>query len=386
MKQAMDNPGVPVKGDATRIWHKQKSWRWIEGILTNMLDDPSINGIVDNFRDVTERKHAEQLLIESEQFNKGILASLRSHIAVINKSGTIISVNKAWEDFAKANKDEPDRVSTGSNYYEVCEKSMANGDDLAGKTLAGIKSVFNKEVKTFHLDYPCHSPSEQRWFALYVSPFGEDDTKVVISHQNITERIKAENKVISTSAELQTAHSELKKIFDSSLDVICTINADGEFVNVSTASQNLWSYSPEELVGSKFMNLVYHKDADVTSKAAEKIVSGVQVPIFENRFVHKSGRVVPILWSVKWDEKLRLMFRIAKDVTEKKRLEKAIETERDQFMDIFSKAPSVIGMLKGADHVFEMANPLYLKFIGKKDLIGRTVSAALPEMIETRVY
>ncbi|CAM4060030.1 PAS domain S-box protein [Gillisia limnaea] len=70
------------------------------------------------------------------------------------------------------------------------------------------------------------------------------------------------------------------------------------------------------------------------------------------------------------------------DVTEKKRLEKALETERDQFFEMFSKAPSAIGMLKGANHVFEMANPLYLQFIGKKNVIGKTVIEVLPEVIE----
>jgi PAS domain S-box-containing protein len=70
------------------------------------------------------------------------------------------------------------------------------------------------------------------------------------------------------------------------------------------------------------------------------------------------------------------------DITEKKRLEKAVETERDQFFEMFSKAPSAIGMLKGADHVFEMVNPLYLQLIGEKDVIGKTVAEVLPEVIE----
>ncbi|WP_189702513.1 PAS domain S-box protein [Subsaximicrobium wynnwilliamsii] len=70
------------------------------------------------------------------------------------------------------------------------------------------------------------------------------------------------------------------------------------------------------------------------------------------------------------------------DVTERKSLEKAVETERDQFFEMFSKAPSAIGMLKGPNHVFEMANPLYLHLTGKKDIVGKTVAEVLPEVIE----
>ncbi|MBA2745953.1 MAG: PAS domain S-box protein, partial [Flavisolibacter sp.] len=193
--------------------------------------------------------------------------------------------------------------------------------------------------------------------------------------QNITERKKS-------SDALQKALTDLNKILDSSLDVICTINGNGEFINVSTASQQVWGYKPEELIGSKFMKLVYDEDAEVTAKAAETILSGTQVPTFENRYVHKSGRIVPILWSMNWDEELQLMFCIAKDVTEKKRLKKAVETERDQFFDMFLNAPSAIGMLKGTDHVFEMANPLYLQLTGKKDVIGKTAAELFPEAIE----
>lgn len=330
-----------------------------------------------------EKNSAEQQLHESETFNKGILSSLSSHIAVINADGTLVAVNKAWDDFAKANGITTlERFSTGSNYFDVCKRSIENGDSDGAGALAGIQSVFKKEKQYFEMEYPCHSPEEKRWFILNVSPFGEDDKRVVISHHNITERKIAENDLSNTSVHLQKALSELNKILDSSLDVICTINGDGEFVTVSAASQTVWGYSPEELNGIKFMHLVYEEDVNITSKATEKIFNGIQVPIFENRYVHKSGRVVPLLWSVKWDEKLQLMFCIAKDVTEKKKLEKAIESERDQFYHMFLKAPSAIGMLKGANHVFEMANPLYLQLIGKNDVIGKTVAEVLPEVVE----
>ncbi|MEP6683209.1 MAG: PAS domain S-box protein [Parafilimonas sp.] len=362
---------------------KNGQTKWFSFTVNPVYNGNNITGLSITSSDITDRKIAEQKLSESELFNKGILASLHSHIAVINDSGTVITVNKAWNDFANENgATSLERVSTGSNYFEVCKKAFASGEPFAGLALDGIQSVFKKERQSFELEYPCHSPNEKRWFTMNVSNFGNDDSKVVISHQNITERKIAENKLSSTSIELQKTLTDLNKILNSSLDVICTINGNGEFINVSAASQNVWGYAPEELIGSKFMNLVYDEDADITSKAAEKIASGIQVPIFENRYVHKSGRLVNLLWSVNWDEKLKFMFCIAKDVTEKKRLEKGVENERDQFFYMFLKAPSAIGMLKGADHVFEMVNPLYLQLIGKKDVIGKTVAEVLPEVIE----
>ena len=330
-----------------------------------------------------EKNNAEQKLCESENFYKAVLSSLTKHIAVIAQNGTILAANKAWnldgvEDGITALR----RVSIGSNYFEVCKKAIKSGDENAVRVLAGIQSVFKKEEHYFEMEYPCHSPEEERWFMLLISHFGEDDTKVVIAHQNITERKVAESNLRNTSVELQKTLSELHKILNSSLDVICTVNAEWEFVNVNAASKQVWGYTPEELIGTKFMNLVYHEDRDMTSKAAESFFKGNHLPFFENRYVHKSGKVVTVLWSVNLDAELGLIYCVVKDITERKGVEKAIENERNWFYDMFLKAPSAIGMLKGENHVFEMANPLYLQLTGKTDIIGKTMAEVLPELLE----
>jgi len=68
------------------------------------------------------------------------------------------------------------------------------------------------------------------------------------------------------------------------------------------------------------------------------------------------------------------------DVTDKKNLEITFETERQRFNDLYLQAPSCMGILKGPTLVFELANPLYLQLIGKKDIIGKTVREVLPEV------
>lgn len=68
------------------------------------------------------------------------------------------------------------------------------------------------------------------------------------------------------------------------------------------------------------------------------------------------------------------------DITEKKLLEKAFEVERQRFQSLYFQAPSCMGILKGPEHVYELANPLYLQFIDKKHIIGKTVKEVLPEL------
>jgi len=52
--------GIPIKGHTVRMRHKDGTWRMLEVTLTNMLHDPAINGIIDNFRDVTHIVNAER--------------------------------------------------------------------------------------------------------------------------------------------------------------------------------------------------------------------------------------------------------------------------------------------------------------------------------------
>ncbi len=59
--QILQQPGIHLTAQA-RERHKDGSWRWLEGVATNLLDEPSVRAIVVNFRDITERKRAEEEL------------------------------------------------------------------------------------------------------------------------------------------------------------------------------------------------------------------------------------------------------------------------------------------------------------------------------------
>ncbi|WP_339889412.1 PAS domain S-box protein [uncultured Flavobacterium sp.] len=329
------------------------------------------------------KKNVELKLHESERLNNDLLSSIHLQLAVLDLKGNLLTINKAWIDFTqKKGINSFHCAEVGDNFFNCCNDAIKKGDNYAVKGLDGIQSVINKEKDYFEMEYPSIFLEEQQWFIFSVKNFGIDTNKIIISLQEITQRKIAENKQRDTSVELQKTLFELNNILDSSLDVICTINVKGEFVYVNPSSLKVWGYKPEELIGNNFMNLVHDEDADATTKLAEKITSGFPSAMFENRYVHKNGKIVPLLWSANWDEKRQLVFCIAKDVTEHKRLEHSIENKRDQFYDMLVKAPSAIGMLKGSDHIYEMANPLYLQMIGKKNIIGKSVSEVLPEIID----
>ena len=167
---------------------------------------PTAEGLTIYFTDITEQKKSQEALIESEAFNKGILSSLSAHIAVIDKSGKILAVNKAWNDFSLDNG-EPnlERTSVGSNYIKECENAISRGDTLSQKVLDGLLSVLNNELSAFKMEYPCHSPEEKRWFTFHIVPFGTASDKLVISHTNVTQLKITEEKLEDSNAKLKEA-------------------------------------------------------------------------------------------------------------------------------------------------------------------------------------
>ena len=157
-----------------------------------------------SIRDITERRLAEQALKESESFSKGILDSLTSHIAVINAKGTILKVNKSWNTFAQNNGGNATYIyGEGANYFDACSSQKDSGDEHASQALQGIKDVLNGVVTEYFLEYPCHSPENERWFNLRVKTFESSESLILIEHQDITERKLAEQKLSLTTNALQ---------------------------------------------------------------------------------------------------------------------------------------------------------------------------------------
>ena len=68
------------------------------------------------------------------------------------------------------------------------------------------------------------------------------------------------------------------------------------------------------------------------------------------------------------------------ETTEQVLAERKLAAEREQFLRLFDQAPTFLAVLRGPEHVFEMANPGYLRLIGNRPVVGRTVADAVPEV------
>ena len=147
-----------------------------------------------------------------KNFTKAVLASIPVHIAVLDEQGTIVTVNKAWQEFAGKNGGKKALMKgIGINYLQVCQDSVADGDQSAEQALVGIRSVLNGTQNSFSLEYPCHSPNEKRWFSMSVRPLAHHKPGAVVVHSDITARIVAERQIRSYTDQLEQMVAERTK-------------------------------------------------------------------------------------------------------------------------------------------------------------------------------
>ena len=143
------------------------------------------------------------------------LDSISAHVAILDETGLILETNRAWKDFGVVNGIRIEPSCIGLNYLETCDKASKEPFDEPAVVAAGIRQVFRGEIEEFFVNYPCHSPTEERWFALRVVKFRDPAlNKAVMSHENITPLMQVHRDL---AAKEQNLRDQTEKLAESNI-------------------------------------------------------------------------------------------------------------------------------------------------------------------------
>lgn len=223
-----------------RIYTRENHIRWIRHrchpVRTN--EGEYLGRYVVN-RDITEEKNTQEKIKASTELSYATLESSADHIAVLDQHANIIMVNMAWQNFGYENDSENSKIDwIGQNYLKICALAQPPSDDGARDVHQGLKSVLSGQVDQFEYEYPCHSPTKERWFLLRAVPLQYKGGGILVSHTNITEM-----KLIQR--ELTLALSS----FDTT-DAIVITDANTKIIRVNEAFTNITGYSNQQSVGN----------------------------------------------------------------------------------------------------------------------------------------
>lgn len=139
-----------------------------------------------------ERQRALDVLRRSESMRRGILDSLLSRLALIDGTGTILTVNRAWEDFDTARTSMG--IATprpGANYLDALQEMPGRSNGFARDLARGIQAVSAREKASFSMEYQIDVDSAPHWYWARVNPLAGSDSGVVVSHLDVTDRVVA---------------------------------------------------------------------------------------------------------------------------------------------------------------------------------------------------
>jgi len=192
----------------------------------------------------------QQMHPEVETFIQSALDALSTHIAIINETGEIIGVNAAWKQFAIDNLLQHPTYGIGLNYFAVCEHSAKLGSPKAQDIYEGLRGVVTGHIPEFEMEYPCHSPTEKRWFIMRVSRFfWKNNIRVVVSHQNISELRRSQNQV-------QESKERIQAVLDNIANAVLTILPDGKIETCNPAAARIFQYDQDVLVTLSITDLM----------------------------------------------------------------------------------------------------------------------------------
>ena len=173
------------------------------------------------------------------------------------------------------------------------------------------------------------------------------------------------------------------KLLDLLLEVVCVVDKDGRFLSVSAASERVFGYRPEEMIGRTAFEMMHPDDCAASLALIESINAGIASLDHENRYLRKDGSIAHIMWSTQWLEEEQVRIGVARDITERKRAEatqkalyaisEAVHLAED-LMALFERIHAAVSDLLPADNFSvvlydaskdELSFPYYIDCFGE---------------------
>lgn len=350
----LHEPGGRRQG-TFRLRRSDGTWRWVEAIATNLLNESSINAIVINYRDITERRLAEEALLKSEQRFRALFedmpaaiweedfSQVKKYLDSLRQQGVadfhayfashpdatlacaalikILSVNNTAVRMYEAESRE-ELIETTDNglcrgetehihevFADIAEGRLGNSWEGKDETLTG-------------------RPIEIR-MSWSVAPISrEDDFRVIVTTLDITQRKQAEE-------ALRQSQNRYRALIETQTEFIVRWKPDGSRTFANEAYCRYFDLTRDQALSSSFFPLIHEEDHASVEEKIHRLLSGKsQVETDIHRVIRPDGSIGWQEWTdqVIRDESGTLLElqSAGRDITERRQ----VEIERQALLEI----------------------------------------------------
>ncbi len=345
-----------------RVRHKDGSWKFIEATGTNHLENPSIQGIILNYRDVTERKQVEEALIKSEDHYRNLIENSYDLFMILDREGKVSYISPSaaritgFEPSERMDRDSMERIHPDDQ-----DRIRREFRDLVGKKIPYLTTryrVKHKNGSWIHMEGTANN--------LLDLPSVKG---IVFNSRDVTENLLAEE-------ALRKSEENFRTLIEKMPDPI-VVHANSKITYVNEAYLRLLKYEKaEELIGRDPLLDLHPEEREAAANriGGLKPMGGYNPPV-ERRFLRKDGAIVPVeIMSISLSFQSRtVIMAVLRDLTERKDSERVLRQSEEKFRNLIENSNDVVAVF-GSDGVTRYVSPTLWKVMGylPEERIGRS--------------
>ena len=309
-----------------------------------------------------ERSLNELALRESEERYRSVVAAMAEGVVVQQADGAIIACNRSAE---RALGVAPGLLLGHTSADWQSFTIHEDGSPFLPEDYPVVLALrTGKPVSNVHMGIKAPD-NFISWFLINTEPmFHEADETpyaAVVTFTDDTARFETERQLCNASLHARS-------LIEASLDSLVTISTEGKITDVNAATAEVTGVPRTQLLGTDFAN--YFTEPEKAREGYRRVLSKGFVIDYPLTFLHAQGRLTDVLYNASLykdtDGKVCGVFAAARDITERKRMEKEIELNRVQA--ISSARLSAIGLMAGSI-AHEINNPLAIIHASASDLL-----------------
>ncbi len=279
LEESLRNPGKPVTGSA-RMRHKDGSWRLLEGVLTNLLHEPHVRGVVGNYRDITEKVQAERALRESEEkFRTAFHSNPEAMTITTLADGVYLDVNDAFL-----------RVTGFTREDVVGRKSLQVGSWVETEDRVRLVETLQSRGRVDSMETTFRKKNGDIFYVHLSAELIEIGSLrcVLATSQDVTERKRV-------AEALRRSEEQHRSLIEQAPYGICQITAEGRFLLVNPALVKMLGYeSASELMALDVATQVYADPAERARIISTLAQGNPKQPPVETSWKRRDGRIITV--------------------------------------------------------------------------------------------
>lgn len=325
-QRLLENPGLSIPR-LNRIIHKNGSFIWVEGCVTNLLYDENVNAVVSNYHDITERLQAAEELKQSETNLQTIFENTSEAFLLTDRYGKVKAFNSNARTFAFLNT---------ANEIEIGKDAL---NFIADDRKEAIAALFDRVLsgESIQFDRLYEKANGKVWIDFSIRPVEEDGeiVGICVTGRDVTARKQA-------GEELRKRELRFRSILENSHDMLFLFDVEGKIEFLSPAIEKAFGYTNKEDEIHHILDSIHPEDLEHTITQLKHVFQIPELPVsITFRKKNKEGNYVWLegtLTNMLHVPDIKVIVANFKDVTERKHFEE----EQALFVSIVNSSEDAI--------------------------------------------